>query len=95
MRILNCMPPIPSQPHRSGERIAHDAWQDNKKFDTITLAHANLSPEQTFTMETIGRVTQEVRASVTTGDIQSLQNQVAAGQYQINVDAIVRQILLE
>ena len=43
----------------------------------------------------IGRVAQEVRAATTTGDIQLLHDQVAAGQYQIDTDEIVRRILLQ
>lgn len=96
MQILNnYISPISSRMIRSGERIDHEPQrEENKSFDKVTLQHTNLSPEQSFTLEMISRVTQEVRTATTTGDIQSLHDKVAAGQYQIDIDEIVRRILL-
>lgn len=95
MKILDYLPRV--SPHYSiaANRVKPDAPQEEKNFDKITIQHTHLSPEQSFMMETIGRVVQEVRAATTTGDIQSLQDRVAAGQYHIDIDAIARRILLE
>ncbi|MBS5144351.1 MAG: hypothetical protein KHY89_02375 [Butyricicoccus pullicaecorum] len=97
MQILNnYISPISPRMIRSGERIDCEPHrEDVGNFDKVTLQRSNLSPEQSFTLEMIGRVTQEVRAATTTGDIQSLHDKVAAGQYQIDVDEIVRRILLQ
>lgn len=96
MKILDYVPPVSSHFSYSGNRTKVDAPRDDKNnFDTITLQHTNLSAEQSFTLETIGRVAQEVRAATTTGDIQSLRDRITAGQYQIDADAIARRILLQ
>ena len=96
MQILNnYVSPISPRMIRSGERIEHEPQrEDIKNFDKVTLQHTNLSPEQSFTLEMIGRVTQEVGTATTTGDIQSLHDKIAAGKYQIDIDEIVRRILL-
>ena len=97
MQILNnYISPISPRMIRSGERVDHEPHrEDIGNFDKVTLQRRNLSPEQSFTLEMIGRVAQEVRAATTTGDIQSLHDKVAAGQYQIDTDEIVRRILLQ
>ncbi len=96
MQILNnYVSPISPRMIRSGERIGHEPQrEDVKNFDKVTLQHTNLSPEQSFALEMTSRVAQEVRTATTTGDIQSLHDQVAAGKYQIDIDEIVRRILL-
>lgn len=96
MQILNTyLSPVSPRMIRSGERIEREPrLEESGSFDKVTLQQTNLSPEQSFTLEMISRVTQEVRAATTTGDIQSLHDEVAAGQYQIDADEIVRRILL-
>ena len=44
-------------------------------------------------MELVGRMTQEVRAATTTGDIASLRQQVSAGQYQPDPMSMAARIL--
>ena len=44
-------------------------------------------------MDLVGRLTQEVRTTTTTGDIRALRQQVASGQYEPNAAAIAARML--
>lgn len=95
MQIPSQMPPVSRRVIRKSEPAQRSVSRsDDKNFDKITLERVGLSPEQSFTMETIGHVAQEVRAATTTGDIQALRDKISAGQYQVDVDSIARRILL-
>ena len=64
---------------------------DGGKFDSVTLSAD--SSNNSFYKTLVGRLTQEVRAATTTGDIRTLRNEVAAGTYQPNPSAIAARIL--
>ena len=61
------------------------------KYDSITLS-SNHSERSSF-MDLVGRLTQEVRTTTTTGDIRALRQQVASGQYEPNAAAIAARML--
>lgn len=60
------------------------------KYDTFSAAPAGRS---SFQMSLVGRLSQEVRTSTTTGDIQELRRTVAAGEYRPDPMSIARSIL--
>ena len=61
---------------------------DSADFSSSLLAeHANWA-------EQVSRVSQEIRTSTTTGDIQELRRAVAAGEYQPDPRAIAAKILM-
>ena len=61
------------------------------KFDSVTLSAD--SSVDSFHKTMVGRLTQEVRATTTTGDIRALRQEVAAGTYQPNPSAIAARML--
>lgn len=63
------------------------------KFDSVSFS-APVSGQDKFRMALVGRLTQEVRATTTTGDIQNLRSQVAAGEYRPDPVAIARRMML-
>lgn len=63
------------------------------KYDSVSFS-APASGEDKFRMALVGRLTQEVRAAHTTGDIAALHDQVAAGTYAPDSMAIARRMLL-
>ena len=65
--------------------------QSEGKYDSITLS-ADHSERSSF-KDLVGRLTQEVRTTTTTGDIRALRQQVASGQYQPNASAIAARML--
>lgn len=77
----------------STERDPHipSASGENGKFDSITLS---TSADGTSRFkDVVGRLTQEVRATTTTGDIRALRNEVASGNYRPNASAIAARML--
>lgn len=62
------------------------------KYDSLTVSGLP-DKESRFRMELVGRMTQEVRAATTTGDIASLRQQVSAGQYQPDPMSMAARIL--
>jgi len=60
------------------------------RYDCVTLSGERGS----FAAQLTGRLSQEVRASNTPGRINSLKEQVAAGEYQPDPAAIARRMLL-
>lgn len=62
-----------------------------RKFDTFSSEAAGKSGS--FQMRLVGRLSQEVRATTTTGDIQELRRSVAAGEYHPDPMSIARSIL--
>lgn len=65
--------------------------QSESKFDSITLSAGN--SERSSFKDLVGRLTQEVRTTTTTGDIRALRQQVASGQYEPNAAAIAARML--
>lgn len=62
-----------------------------RKYDTFST-EAGGKPSS-FHMSLVGRLSQEVRAATTTGDIQELRRTVAAGEYHPDPMSIARSIL--
>lgn len=62
-----------------------------RKYDTFSSEAAGKSGS--FQMSLVGRLSQEVRATTTTGDIQELRRSVAAGEYHPDPMSIARSIL--
>ena len=50
------------------------------KYDSVTLSKSSKGEGRDF-MDMVSRLSQEVRTSTTTGDIQSLRQQVVSGSY--------------
>ena len=75
------------------ERESHaQSIKSEAKYDSVTLSQS--SGEDRFFKELVGRVAQEVRTTTTTGDIRTLRQQVASGQYQPDASAIAARMLL-
>ena len=67
----------------------HTIGGDSGKFDSITISASNTDSFKTI----VGRISQEVRTTTTTGDIRNLRQEVAAGTYQPDPSAIAARIL--
>ena len=65
--------------------------QSESKVDSITLSAGN--SERSSFKDLVGRLTQEVRTTTTTGDIRALRQQVASGTYQPDPAAIAKRML--
>ena len=61
------------------------------KYDSVTLSTPNQGSR--FHMGMVSRVSQEVRTATTTGDIATLRQQVASGEYTPDPMAIAARIL--
>lgn len=61
-------------------------------FDSVTLSTIS-SKESRFHMDTVGRLSQEVRAATTTGAINTLRQEVASGTYTPDPMAMAARIL--
>lgn len=75
------------------ENRVRASGETHNKFDSVSFS-APASGEDKFRMAMVGRLTQEVRAAHTTGDIAALRAQVAAGTYTADPMAIARRMLL-
>lgn len=91
--ISSIIPPkvYPTAERENRVRTAR-ASQGAEQYDSVTLSH-QASGESRFHMELVGRLTQEVRTTTTTGDIQALRRQVSSGAYSPDPMAIARRIL--
>lgn len=70
-------------------RTSKDARSEN--YDSITLSPS--ASGRSFHRELVGRLSQEVRTTTTTGDISALRRQVSGGTYTPDAAAIARRIL--
>ncbi len=61
-------------------------------YDMATFS-TMLTGKNTFQMDTVSRLSQEVRTATTTGDIQALRQEVSAGEYVPDPMAIAGRIL--
>ena len=64
---------------------------ESGKYDSITLS--TTSDGTSRFKDLIGRLTQEVRTTTTTGDIRALHHEVSSGTYQPNASAIAARML--
>jgi len=64
----------------------------HNNYDSVALSAVS-TKESRFHMEAVSRLAQEVRTATTTGDIQTLKQQVALGQYTPDPMAIAARIL--
>jgi anti-sigma28 factor (negative regulator of flagellin synthesis) len=60
-------------------------------YDSLTISSS--SEERSFHMQLVSRLSQEVRTSVTTGDVQRLKQEVSSGQYTPDPMAIAARML--
>lgn len=75
-----------------GHRVRSPGEKINK-YDSVSFS-APASGEDKFRRALVGRLTQEVRAAHTTGDIAALRNQVASGTYAPDAMTVARRMLL-
>lgn len=61
------------------------------KFDSAVISAT--ASKNAYQMSVVGRLSQEVQASTTTGDIQDLRQAVAAGEYHPDPMSIAKSIL--
>lgn len=86
----------PAQVYRTAkgqENRVRASGETHNKFDSMSFS-APASGEDKFRMALVGRLTQEVRAAHTTGDIAALRAQVASGTYSVSPMAIAKRMLL-
>jgi len=82
----------PQRYYNTTERDIHSQPVPSEgKYDSITLSAGN--SERSSFKDLVGRLTQEVRTTTTTGDIRVLRQQVASGQYEPNASAIAARML--
>ena len=65
---------------------------DNGKYDSVTLS-SSVDDTSRFYKEMVGRLSQEVRTTTTTGDIRVLRQQVASGTYKPDASSIAARML--
>ena len=66
----------------------HIVSGESGNFDSVTLSTSTDSFK-----EIVGRLTQEVRTTTTTGDIRTLRQQIASGTYKPDASAIAARML--
>ena len=86
----------PAQVYRTAkgqDNRVRASGETHNKFDSVSFS-APASGEDKFRMALVGRLTQEVRADHTTGDIAALRAQVASGTYTVSPMSIAKRMLL-
>lgn len=63
------------------------------KYDSVTLSASQRGENRKF-MDIVSRLSQEVRTATTTGDIQTLRQQVTSGQYMPDPMNIAARMLM-
>lgn len=66
---------------------------ESGKYDSVTLSSSSVDDTSRFYKELVGRLSQEVRTTTTTGDIRALRQQVASGSYKPDASAIAARML--
>ncbi len=74
------------------ESAPHTISGEGGKYDSITLSTSADNTSRSF-KELVGRLTQEVRTTTTTGDIRALRQQVSSGTYKPDAYAIAARML--
>ena len=86
----------PTQVYRTAkgqENRIRASGEKTNQYDSVSFS-APASGEDKFRMALVGRLTQEVRADHTTGDIAALRAQVASGTYTVSPMSIAKRMLL-
>ena len=65
----------------------------NKSYDSVDFSSA-LAEEDAIQKNMVSRISQDIRTATTTGDIQTLKQAVAAGEYVPNPMKIADKIML-
>ena len=73
------------------DTVSHVPASESGKYDSVTLSTLNDSASSF--KEMVGRLSQEVRTTTTTGDIRALRQQVASGTYKPDASAIAARML--
>lgn len=76
---------------RTGRDNRAQTIPGSSNYDSVTLSASNQGSR--FHMGLVSRLSQEVRTATTTGDIASLRQQVASGEYTPDPMAIAARIL--
>ncbi len=63
-----------------------------RKFDSVTLSSNPVGERRSY-LDMVSRLSQQVRTTTTTGDIQALQRQVSTGEYQPDPATIAARML--
>lgn len=79
-------------PTAAGTASAHAAEKD-RRYDQVTLSAAQEGTDR-FRMTLCGRLSQEVRAVTTTGELQELGRQVHSREYRPDASEIAARMLL-
>lgn len=74
------------------ERESHTSAAQGPQYDSVSLSSLPEGKSR-FHMDMVSRLSQEIRTSTTTGDIQALRQQVASGTYTPDPMAIAARIL--
>ena len=72
------------------ETSSHIISGEGGKYDSITLSTDNTN--RSF-KDLVGRLSQEIRTTTTTGDIRTLRQQVSSGTYKPNAYTIAARML--
>ena len=86
----------PAQVYRTAkgqENRVRASGEKTNQYDSVSFS-TPASGEDKFRMALVGRLTQEVRADHTTGDIAALRAQVASGTYTVSPMSIAKRMLL-
>ncbi len=86
-------PVRPVRPYSVGIEAAARTRTAEGSFDKIAISQ-DVSAGHRFQMEIVGRLSQEVRTAVTTGDIQELRRQVLSGEYRPDAREIAARMLM-
>ena len=82
----------PIKPYRVNAEKGTVSAPSSGDYDSVMLS-AMSSDEKRLQLDAVSRVSQQVRTSVSTGDIQRLRQEVASGQYTPDPTAIAARIL--
>ena len=82
----------PSHTAPAGANAPRIAPKDGR-FDQVALSQEP-GGESRFRMDLVSRLSQEVRTTTTTGEIQALHSQVQSGQYRPDAAQIAARMLL-
>ena len=74
------------------ETTSHIISGEGGNYDSITLSTSTDNTSRSF-KELVGRLSQEVRTTTTTGDIRALRQQVSSGTYKPDAYAIAARML--
>lgn len=83
----------PSKPYfQSYERDAHAHAVQSPHYDSVTIS-STPTGDSRFQRDIVSRLSKEIRTTTTTGDIQSLRQEVTSGRYTVDPMSIAARIL--